>query len=141
MFASTYQYSIDDKGRLSIPSAYCDQLKREKAAMQLYLRVAPDKHKAIWAYTAERFDEISREVLNDPAEQDAFRRLMANTHLCQIDKQCRIIVPSFLRDKAGITRDVAVVGVGRRIEIWDRAAFATYSASESTGSLSSKFLI
>ncbi len=45
---------------------------------------------------------------------------------CELDKQGRILVPQTLRDYAGIDKDVAVVGVSSRVEIWDKDKWQNY---------------
>ena len=130
MFASTFHYSIDDKGRLSIPSAYRDLLRRMKLPEQLYLTLSLDQRPAIWAYPLDRFQEVIGRMADDPGDQDFFRKVMAATHLCLIDKQCRVVVPGFLRGHAGITRDVTIVGVGKRFDVWDRARYQDYERRE-----------
>ena len=125
-FTSTYLYSIDEKGRLSVPSAYRDLLRSEKLPERLYLTMPLDTTRAIWAYPQDRFSQVFGSLADVPGDQDFFRQRMASTQTCAIDKQCRIIVPSFLRDHAGISRDVLILGVGKRFEIWDRANYKQY---------------
>jgi MraZ protein len=137
MFVSTFFHSIDAKGRLSIPASFRDSLRAAGQPEILYLTKAPDQ-KFILAYPQDRYDEIIAR-LTDPVtgvvNQKVLRGLTANTAECAIDKQCRVIVPAHLREFAGIIRDVAVVGVGKRVEIWAKKAWEEDEKNNQMGSV------
>ena len=52
------------------------------------------------------------------------RFLMSNAFPCEMDKQGRMVIPQVLRDYAGLEKDVALAGVGSRIEVWDSKTWA-----------------
>jgi MraZ protein len=137
MFVSTFFHSIDAKGRLSIPASFRDWLRSNSMPEVFYLTKAPDQ-KIILAYPQDRYNEIIAN-LTDPAtgvvNQQVLRGLTANTVECLIDKQCRIIVPQRLREYAGILRDVAVLGVGKRVEFWDKKAWEESEKKNQGGSI------
>lgn len=130
MFSSKYEYSVDEKGRLSVPSRFRDNLRQAKQPEKFYLSEAlQGPHRAIWGYPESRYQEIFARLSNlteEDADQNFLRKFAANMTECPVDKQCRIIVPPALRAYAGITRDVTIIGVYLRIEIWDRTAYQAY---------------
>jgi MraZ protein len=60
---------------------------------------------------------------NDLDVQAYLRFLVSGATECPIDGQGRILLPTFLREHAELEREVAIVGVGPRIEIWDKSLF------------------
>lgn len=142
MFVSTYYFSVDSKGRLSIPSSFRDLLREDGQPDVLYLTKAPDQ-KIIIAYPKNRYDEIIAKI-TDPAtgvaNQKVLRGLTGNTAACVIDKQCRIIVPRFLLEYANVNRDVAVVGAGKRVEIWEKKAWEEENKNNQPGSVPASIL-
>ena len=137
MFVSTFFHYIDAKGRLSIPVSFRDWLRNNNLPEIFYLTKAPDQA-VILAYPQDRYNEIIAN-LTDPStgavNQKVLRGLTANTVECVIDKQCRIIVPQRLREFAGIIRDVAVLGVGKRVEFWDKKAWEEDQKNSTLGSV------
>ncbi|MFH0798897.1 MAG: division/cell wall cluster transcriptional repressor MraZ [Pseudomonadota bacterium] len=120
MFRGRYQHQIDTKGRLSVPSRF-----REVLASNYDERViVTNFDQCLWAYPAPEWAELEKKVGAAPQfteEIKAFQRVFVSAAVeCPIDKQGRILVPPSLREYAGIARDVVVVGMTRRFEIWAR---------------------
>jgi MraZ protein len=78
-------------------------------------------------YTAEEFEDVASQVREvskrGPRERDAARVFFSGASDVQPDRQGRVAIPQTLRTYAGLERDVVVVGVYSRIEIWDTAAW------------------
>ena len=129
MFVSTYEYSIDDKGRLSIPAKFCDAIEKAGLPPILYITRDP-KQRLLLAYAKDRYDEIMKNMTN--RGRDVIRYFTSNTQECPIDKQCRVVLPQPLREYAGLKRDVSILGTGLNIEIWDRALLKAYQAEHET---------
>ena len=123
LFTGTYEYSIDDKGRLSIPARHRDQVaKEEQDAVFFVTKIHPH---CLSAYPPNEFQELVQNVsqTNDPNVRDLMRQLTSGAVECPVDQQGRIALPAELRAQAGLKRDVVVLGVAKRLEIWDRAAY------------------
>jgi len=121
---NTYQHTIDAKGRLFIPVRLRDEL-----GQTFYVTLSMEK--CLSAYSAEsweRFKEKKREM--SQVDQKLMRPLFAMAAKCDIDGQGRIILPQPLRDFAGLKKNVAVVGVGDRVEFWDSDTYAEVAAQE-----------
>ena len=135
-FSGNYPYSIDGKGRATIPSVY-----REQLGLGFTVGLNND-FTAIALYPKEKWDSISEQLDRIP-ESD--RRGMAYVRLIQsysfpdqsLDAQGRLLLPQTLRQKTGAERDIRFVGVGRYLEIWDEARFLSMrsEAEDSFGDL------
>ncbi len=123
MFTGSYFHTMDNKGRVSIPSRYRDILQ-ERQDRQLvltnfdgYVMAFPQSE---WVKVEAKLGEgaLFRKDLR------AFQRhLISGVEYCPLDRQGRILVPQNLRDYAKLSREVALVGAIRSFEVWDKAAF------------------
>lgn len=120
MFRGRYIHQIDTKGRLSIPSKF-----REVLASNYDERlIITNFDQCLWAYPVVEWQELEKKVATLPQfldEVKALQRVFISAACeCPIDKQGRILIPSTLREYAGIGRDIIVVGMTKRLEIWAR---------------------
>lgn len=108
-----YQHSIDSKGRLFIPAKL-----REELGETFYVTMGMDGclsvySEASWARFTEKFESLPY------TKTKSMRVLFANAAKCEPDAQGRILLPAKLRSYAQLTKDVVVIGVSNRAEIWD----------------------
>ena len=121
MFRGAFEHTMDDKGRLAVPSKYRELLE-EHCDGQLVVTVDPDRCLAAypqpeWESIEDRLGKMStmrREV------RQLERLLIGNAVECVLDKQGRIGLPANLREFAGLERDVMVAGQIKKFEIWDQ---------------------
>ncbi len=117
MFMSEYNHTIDTKGRLIVPSKFRDQLGDEFV-------VTKGMDGCLFVYANEDWNAFEQKLISLPLinkEARKFARFfLAGAAQVEVDKQGRILLPSNLRDFAGLEKDVVLVGVGSRIEIWSR---------------------
>ena len=117
----TYEHSIDAKGRLFIPSKL-----RMELGESFYLAMGVDACLAI--YPQSTWDRFTEKFASLPMSQSkAMRPLFTNAARCELDSQGRIVIPQKLRKYAGLDKDVVIIGVNDRAEIW---AADTWSAQE-----------
>lgn len=120
MFMSEYNHTIDAKGRLSIPSKFREILGEEFV-------VSKGMDGCLFVYANEDWDAFGRELTSLPLinkEARKFARFfLAGAAQVELDKQGRILLPAQLREYAGLEKDVVLVGVGSRIEIWDKTKY------------------
>lgn len=120
MFRGRFHHQIDAKGRLSVPSRFRETL----AANYDEKLIVTNFDECLWAYPLPEWQELERKVSALPQFMDevkALQRVFISAAVeCPIDKQGRILVPPSLRDYAGLARDVVVVGMTRRFELWAR---------------------
>lgn len=119
-FIGRFPHTIDDKGRLSIPSRFRQTLQ-DRGQNVLVLT---DFDACITAYPLDvwaRLEERLQDQSNFERDIRAFLRLFySGASESPVDGQGRILIPPQHREKAGLTREVIIVGALNRIEIWDQ---------------------
>lgn len=127
MFKGHFINSINEKGRLSIPSKFRDVLSGWETD---YLVVTKGLDQCLTAYAPEEWERMEKKAANLSAIRRADivykRHVMGSAEECQIDAQGRILVPSTLRDYAGLKKKCLCVGVIDRFEIWDVETYDLY---------------
>ncbi len=124
MFMSEYNHTIDAKGRLIIPSKFREALGEEFV-------VSKGMDGCLFVYANDDWNAFEQKLtslplINKEARQFA-RFFLAGAAQVEVDKQGRILLPAALREFAGIDKDVVLVGVGSRIEIWSREKYEDVS--------------
>ena len=119
-----YQHSIDAKGRVFIPAKL-----REELGETFYVTMGMDSclsvySDASWAKFTEKFESLPY------TKTKAMRPLFANAAKCEPDSQGRILLPQKLRAYAGLDKDVVIIGVSNRAEIWNAERWAALEAEE-----------
>lgn len=121
-----YDHTLDAKGRLSIPVRL-----REELGNVFYVTLSMDK--CLSAYSAESWKVFSDKINAMPyVAQRKMRPLFAYAAKCELDAQGRILIPQNLREFAGLTKDVTVVGCNNHAEFWDSESWKTVYAVETT---------
>ena len=120
MFRGRFEHSIDQKGRLSVPSLFRESLQ-ENYDERL---IVTNFDNCLWAYPVAEWSRVEAKVSELPQfrpEVKALQRFFISAACeCPLDPNGRIIVPPTLRSYAGLGRRVVLVGMTRRIEIWSR---------------------
>ncbi len=118
MFAGRFEYGIDDKSRVSIPAKF-----REALSANHDLRlILTNLDGCIVAYPYQEWLNIQDKISNTGSirkEARAFiRYFYSGASECPLDKLGRILIPQTLKADAYIKKNVVIVGVGKKIEIW-----------------------
>jgi MraZ protein len=117
MFMSEYNHTVDAKGRLIMPSKFREALGEEFV-------VSKGMDGCLFVYTNEDWNAFEQKLTSLPLinkEARNFARFfLAGAAQVELDKQGRILLPAGLREFAGLDKDVVLVGVGSRIEIWSK---------------------
>lgn len=127
MFFGEFNHSMDDKGRMSMPARFRDGL-----GDKFFVTKGLDQCLFVFPYEEWKiFEEKLKQLPLTKANARSFVRFFyAGAMDCSLDKQGRINVNPNLRTHANIEKDVSIIGVGNRIEIWDRQAWDNYSAPD-----------
>lgn len=124
-FLGTYTPRLDEKGRLILPAKFRPQLAQG-------LVMTRGQERCLFLLPVEEFrrmhDQIRQAPVTSKQARDYLRVLLSGASDEVPDKQGRISIPQILRSYAGLDRDVAVIGTGTRVEIWDLAAWESYLA-------------
>lgn len=120
MFIGKYQVKLDPKGRISVPARFREILKA-KASTQLIITLFDG---CLVAYPFDEWQEVerkARELSTSRRDVRIFLRMFyANAADCPMDRQGRILLPENIRKAAGLEKEVFMVGVGPKFEIWSR---------------------
>jgi MraZ protein len=122
-FIGEYHHSIDEKGRLAVPTKFRSNLA--KGAV-----VTRGLDSSLFLLPMEEWGKLSEKIGSLPlgqAKSRAFARLMlAGAMDVKLDKQGRFVIPEYLRDYASLKKGVVVVGVYSRLELWDKDTWEAY---------------
>jgi MraZ protein len=123
----SYTAKIDDKGRLKIPNAFKALVEDQHGATGLYItsltgdsvRIYP---MSVWLAVEQR---ISKMPSSHPARAKFLDRVNYFGQVGEFDAQGRVLIPTRLREAAGMTGDVDVLGVAEFLEVWNHERFVT----------------
>lgn len=126
MFIGEYHHSIDEKGRIIIPSKF-----REELGFNFIITKGLDG--CLFVYPKKEWDKIVAKLEVLPfTKKDArtfMRFFLSGATECEFDKQGRINITNPLIEYAGLDKDCVVIGVNDRLEIWDKDKFNGYFES------------
>lgn len=129
-FLGTYTPKLDDKGRLILPAKF-------RAALAGGLVMTKGQEHCLFVMSFDEFrrmhDQLRQAPVTHKQSRDYLRVFLSGASDEMPDKQGRVSIPAMLRGYAGLDRDVAVIGAGSRIEIWDLATWEAYLADQEPG--------
>jgi MraZ protein len=121
-----YQHTLDDKGRMIVPVKF-----REPLGSSFVMTRGLDK--CLFVYPRSEWEILEAKLKSLPmtrADARSFVRFFfSGATECELDKQGRVLIPLSLREYAGLQRDVVVLGVSNRVEIWSQDVWASYAAA------------
>lgn len=120
MFHGKVLTSIDDKGRLIIPSKFRKHITSESNNL---FYITHGRNNCLWLYPSVEWklvsDQLSRLSSFAKDAIDLKRMLLSSTEECVIDNNHRILIPKDLLALAGIQKDILMIGQLERIELWN----------------------
>ena len=123
MFLGTHTPRLDDKGRLTLPAKYREELRGG-------LMITKGQDHCLYVFPRAEFETLARKVAEAPFTNESVRAyqryLFAGTDEQHPDSQGRIPIAAELRRYAGLSKECVVIGAVNRLEIWDAAAWQTY---------------
>ncbi|MFM1650494.1 division/cell wall cluster transcriptional repressor MraZ [Brevibacillus sp. B_LB10_24] len=132
MFMGEYQHSIDEKGRLTIPAKFRDELGSSFV-------ITRGLDQCLFVYPMDEWKVIEEKLKSLPftkADARAFTRFFfSGATECEWDKQGRVNIPVNLRQHAKLAKECVVIGVSNRVEIWSKEGWDDY-CTQSEGSFS-----
>ncbi|MBI4948495.1 division/cell wall cluster transcriptional repressor MraZ [Candidatus Berkelbacteria bacterium] len=124
MFLGEYKHSLDAKGRMSVPVKFRSDLGSSAIVtrgLDSCLFLYP---KGEWEVMANKLASLP---ITNPNARAFARMMLSGAMEVEIDKQGRALLPSYLREYAGIKNESVVAGVFNRVEIWEPQAWEKYS--------------
>ena len=125
MFIGEFHHSVDDKGRMAVPIKF-------RAALAEGAVVTRGLDRSLFLYPKSEWQKLAEKLAALPlgqADTRAFARLMlAGAMEVEVDKSGRVLLPEYLRQYAGLAKNVVVAGLFNRMEIWDEATWSAYAS-------------
>ena len=120
MLIGEYSHTIDEKGRFNFPSKF-----REDMGDRFIVTKGFDSNSCLFVYSKEEWAHLADKVLAKKKKKTRkVQRFMFSSAVEVVpDKQGRILIPQNLRDYAGLNKDILVIGVQNRAEIWNSEAW------------------
>lgn len=124
MFRGNAPAKVDDKGRLKLPSRFKAVIP-ESYGTRFF--VTSMNGECVWIYPLEAWRHVERKLAAAPSTNPAVLKYRRNVNFfgqeTEIDSADRILLPALLRERAGVTGEVFVVGSNDRLEVWNRSSF------------------
>lgn len=121
-FSGKYYYTLDPKGRIIVPAPFREIISSNYNPKLYIVNAAFDK--CLLIYPQEEWNRLEEKVRQLPKMKEEvkfyMRRVIASAQEVELDKQGRILIPATLREDAGLSSDIVVVGQIEKIELWDR---------------------
>lgn len=123
LLLGTYNPRLDEKGRLILPAKFRGQLAPG-------LVMTRGQERCLYLLPMDEFRRMYEQIrlapITSKQSRDYLRVFLSGASDEMPDKQGRVSIPANLRQYAGLDRDVAVIGMGTRVEIWDACAWDDY---------------
>ena len=114
MLIGEYAHNLDPKGRLSFPA------KLREGLGETFV-VSKNTDGCLCAYSHDEWSALSAKIRELPTQKSkAVQRFLAGSLEAEPDKQGRVLIPAHLREYAGLSKDIMVIGASTRVEIWDK---------------------
>ena len=117
MLIGEYEHTIDAKGRLSMPA----KLRRDMGEAFI---VTKGLDGCLFAFSNEEWMNFESKLkslpLSDKNARNFVRFFLAGATECELDKQGRFLIPNNLRQSANLGKEAVIIGVGTRLEIWNK---------------------
>lgn len=127
MLIGEFEHSIDTKGRLVLPAKIKDDLGKE-------FIVTKGLDGCLFGYSLTEWNKFEEKLktlpLTNKITRDFVRFFLSGAVEEETDKQGRFLLPANLREYASLTKDAVIIGVGTRIEIWDKKKWDEYNSEE-----------
>jgi MraZ protein len=123
MLIGEYTHTIDEKNRLSLPAKF-------RQVMGKKVVITPGLDNCLFVFTVDEWQKISIKLSETSmlqADTRSFNRFLFGGAVdVEVDSLGRVLVPDFLRDRAGLKSKVVLIGVQNRVEIWNEKSWQDY---------------
>ena len=123
MLIGEYTHSIDDKNRVSLPAKFRKELGNK-------IIITPGLDSCLFVFTLKEWSKIEEKLGGSSMLQSdnrGFNRFMFGGAVdTEVDSNGRILLPEFLKERAGIKNKVVIIGVSSRLEIWSEKVWTDY---------------
>ncbi len=132
MFVGEFSHNIDSKGRIIIPAKFREELGDS-------FMITKGFENCLFVYTMAEWHKLDESLSSLPSNQKSARYLqrifLSGASEAEPDKQGKVLITPAHRAHANLSKEVTIIGVGKRIEIWDADTWRGYSENEEEMSL------
>lgn len=134
MFIGEYAHTVDPKKRLALPSKFRGELGKK-------IVVTRGLDSCLFVYPIKVWEELATKLgtlpVGEAGTRSFIRIMLAGATDCDVDSQGRILLPEYLKQDGGLKKDVTIVGLFNRLEIWDTGRWNRYKtqAEKNTGKI------
>lgn len=127
MFVGEFSHNIDSKGRIIMPVKFREQLGE-------HFMITKGLDGCLFVYPMEEWDKVAENLSKLPSNQKSARFLqrtfLSGASEAEPDKQGKVLITQPHREYAQLTKEVIIIGVSKRVEIWDAEVWKKYSMPE-----------
>ena len=127
MLIGEYEHSLDTKGRLILPAKIREDLGEK-------FIVTKGLDGCLFGFSKNEWNNFEEKLktlpLTNKDARDFVRFFLSGAIECEIDKQVRFLIASNLRECAELEKEAVIIGVGTRIEIWNKDKWKAYNSEE-----------
>lgn len=125
MFQGETAITIDDKGRMAVPTAYRDLVVRDCGG-RLVITYNPYEHGCLWLYPVQVWEQVRDQVNALPNARKVHRslqlKLVGAATEVELDSNGRVLLPASHRNASGIDKKAVLLGMGNKFELWSESA-------------------
>lgn len=123
MFIGEYEHSIDPKKRLALPSKFRGELGNR-------IVVTRGLDQSLFVYPIKVWEELAGKLgtlpVGETGTRSFIRLMLSGATDCELDAQGRVLIPEYLKQEAGLEKEVTIVGLYNRLEIWETKMWKKY---------------
>lgn len=145
MFRGTFEHTVDEKGRVSVPSRFRELLQASEDGRVVITNFSVSGTPCLDVYPLSAWQRLEEQLRTKPQFHPQVMNFIlyyvSRAHDCDLDRQGRILLPPTLREFARLQRDVVFTSALDKFRIWDREAWgAVFSSAETAFSLNPELL-
>ena len=137
MFQGASSLTLDNKGRLSVPTRHRDVLS---ATASSQLTITKHPHGCLMIFPRNEWEKFRERIASMPMEGQWWKRIFLGSAMdVDMDTTGRVLVSPELREAAGISKDTVLLGMGGHFELWDKATYQAQEAEQMKGDMPDVF--
>lgn len=129
IFLGESTHTVDAKHRVFVPKRFQEVLDRNTDGAQV-IYLTPGFERCLFLFSEQQFQDALAKLKTQAFGGKELRKMQrlffGNAHKTTLDGSGRVVLPEKLRSLAGLSKEVTMVGVGERAEVWDHAAWSSF---------------
>jgi MraZ protein len=131
VFRGSFEHTVDEKGRVSIPVKFREILTRLQDDRLVVTKFILNSFRCLDVYPQAEWERFEQELMKKPRFDENFLKMenfyLSNAYECTVDRQGRILLPPMLREYAGLKKDVMCAAALEKFRIWDKSTWQRFN--------------